>query len=192
MAFAFTLEEYQTVVRYFAEQLPKFLAQSTETTDLALAVERLQIADALDQRFSVAVVGQMRAGKPTLLHALLARDLAPTGIIETTATVNWFRWDAGPRTQLFRVHFRDGSQSELPLAEIGPWLHQGDQVARTRCLDFFSDAEFLSTVNLVDTPGTRSTLDTHESAVQRFVEQDAALACERRTLDAGGRADAVL
>ncbi len=182
MRLAFTLDDYQRAVESFARRLPDLLARTSETADLAVDVERLAIAETLRARFTVAVVGQMRAGKSTLLNALIGRDLAPTGITETTATVNWFRWDPGERTQAFRVHWADGSEADFPLAAIADWLHAGAHTATTRWLDFFSSSAFLQTAFLVDTPGTRSTLDRHEQAAHSFVEGEAA----------SGRADAIL
>jgi hypothetical protein len=184
----FSYDSLQAVLRRFAEAAPERLLRHPETADLALRIDKLGMADALASRFTVAVVGQMRVGKSTLLNALIGRRLAPTGVNETTATINWFRHGEGELCQRFRAHWRDGSSEDLPLDRVQDWVGQSDHAARTRALDFFADAEFLRAANLVDTPGTRSVLAEHEKATQGFLAER----LEDATLLHGGRADAVL
>ena len=117
---------------------PRLLLQRPETADLALAIERLQLIESLRSRFTVAIVGQMRVGKSTLLNALMGRRLAPTGITETTATINWFRHARGELTGKFRVHWNDGSSEDLPLQAVTNWLGREENARATRALDLLS------------------------------------------------------
>jgi len=194
MALAFTYAQYRDLVRKFGERIPALLAGHPATAELAIGVAQLGIPAALDGRFTVAVVGQMRVGKSTLLNALIGRDLAPTGVNETTATINWFRYGEGDLCDKFRVHWLDGSAIDLPLDKVTSWLGMGEDVARTRSLDFFATSEFLRTANLVDTPGTRSVLDTHEGATRGFLfdESGTSERCDDQTLAESRSADAVL
>ncbi|MBL6459381.1 dynamin family protein [Belnapia sp. T6] len=172
----------------FAEQVPALLLRHPLTAHLSLRVAELDFAEALQSRFTVAVVGQMRVGKSTLLNALIGRSLAPVGVTETTATVNWFRYGEGAICNQFRAHWTDGSTEDVPLARVGEWLGQADNAWRTRALDFFAPSDFLRACNLVDTPGTRSTIAGHEEAVQSFLAE----VLETESLRHGGRADAVV
>ncbi|MBM4346047.1 MAG: dynamin family protein [Deltaproteobacteria bacterium] len=194
MQLAFTFAEYRALVRRFAARLPALLVQHPATAELAVQVERLDIEGTLEGRFSVAVVGQMRAGKSTLLNALMGQDLAPTGVNETTATINWFRHGRGEQTGVFRVNWRDGTATDVPIGEITAWLGKGEAAQRTRWLDFFADSPFLAGANLIDTPGTRSVLASHEGAVRGFVLDDAATAPgeQAATDGTGQKADAIL
>jgi len=184
----FSYAAFESLVRDFAETVPALLLQHRETADLAFAVERLGLVDSLRTRFTVAIIGQMRAGKSTLLNALMGCRLAPTGVNETTATVNWFRHGEGEQCQRFRVHWNDGSSEDHPLSAIDAWLGRSEQAQHTQALDFFADTPFLRLANLVDTPGTRSVLDTHEQTVQGFLAER----LETETLRQGGRADAII
>lgn len=184
----FSYEALTALIREFAESVPALLSQHRETAELALAVERLGLVESLQTRFTVAIIGQMRVGKSTLLNALIGRRLAPTGVNETTATVNWFRYGEGEQCERFRVHWQDGSSEDQPLAAVNDWLGQSEQAGRVQALDFFAEAEFLRLANIVDTPGTRSVLDSHESAVRGFLAER----LETETLYHGGRADAIL
>ena len=185
---AFSYAAFERLIREFAESVPALLSQHRDTAELALAVERLGLVESLQSRFTVAIIGQMRVGKSTLLNALIGRRLAPTGVNETTATVNWFRYGEGEQCERFRIHWPDGSSEDQPLTAVNDWLGQSEQAARVQALDFFAEAEFLRRANIVDTPGTRSVLDSHESAVRGFLAER----LETETLYHGGRADAIL
>lgn len=184
----FSHESYESLIRNFAQKIPALLASHPSTAEFAIAVEKLQLENVLDARFTVAVVGQMRAGKSTLLNAIIERDLAPTGVKETTATINWFRHDAGQYNDIFRVYWQNGDSDDIPLHQVDEWLGQGEKAQKTKFLEFFSNSEFLARAAIVDTPGTRSVIETHENATQSFLAEQ----LEEMTLAHGGRADAIL
>ena len=185
---AFSYEECRASVLAFAEEAPKLLSRHAETAALALQVSRLDLPSALATRFTVAVIGQMRAGKSTLINALIGRRLAPVGVTETTATLNWFRHGVGEVCDAFRVRWKDGSDEALSLDRVEEWLGQAENARRTRGLDFFADTPFLLAANLVDTPGTRSVIECHGKTLQAFLAEE----LETETLRQGGRADAVV
>ena len=193
MALAFSYEECRALIENFARDVPAMLARHPRTADLALRMEKLGLSTCLAARFSVAIVGQMRVGKSTLLNALIGRDLAPTGVNETTATVNWFRPDPHPGTQaslagVFRVHDRDGGEEDFPLDRIGDWLGRGECAQKTRRIDFYADTPFLRRVDLIDTPGLRSVIETHQDAAMAFLEER----LENESITQTNRADAII
>ena len=56
------------------------------------AVNRLQaVLDRLDEPLRVAIAGKVKAGKSTLLNALVGEELAPTDAGECTRIVTWYR-----------------------------------------------------------------------------------------------------
>src|SRR6185312_8625251 len=74
----------------------------------ALAVER-------ERPLRVAVVGEFNAGKSTFLNALLGEDVAPTGVLPTTATLHWVAWAPDP---FARVVVKDAPDRVVPHAEL--------------------------------------------------------------------------
>ena len=193
MSLAFSYDACRSLVEDFARVVPGLLARHPRTADLALELEKLNLCDAMTRRFGVAVVGQMRVGKSTLLNALIGRDLAPTGVNETTATVNWFRPDPHPGAPMslagiFRVHSRDGGEEDFPLERIDEWLGQGERALSARRIDFFADAPFLHRVDLIDTPGLRSVIDAHQETAVAFLEER----LENESLEQTDRADAII
>lgn len=152
-----------------------------------------QMADSCNQPFNLAVVGRMKTGKSTLINSLAGKPLAVTDVEEATATVNWFCFGEGPQLGLFTVHWKDGRLEAFPLERIKTdWTGKSEDVmARVKNaarLQLFSDTPRLREVQIIDTPGTGSAVDEHESAAQDFLnpyvhEQSAA---------EGNKADAIV
>ena len=179
-------KEFTSLVERFAEELPPKLASHHKTRDFAPRVERLlQFAES---RFTLAVVGQMRAGKSSLLNALIGEDLAMVGVNETTATINWFTYGIGRQTQTFRVHWKGRPPEDKDLAEKEQWVGESALAKDTRKLEFFADTDFLKTADVVDTPGTRSLIAEHQEKVDEFLAQKA----DSETRHLGSGADAIL
>lgn len=55
----------------------------------------------LDQPLRVALAGQLKSGKSTLLNALVGQDIAPTDATECTRLVTWYRDGAAPRVSAY-------------------------------------------------------------------------------------------
>ena len=67
----------------------------------------------------IALAGTLKAGKSTLVNALVGDTIAPTDATEATRIVTWFRH--GPTPKVTANH-RGGRQSNVPMARD---LHDG-------------------------------------------------------------------
>src|SRR5215204_2917468 len=67
----------------------------------------------LHEPLRVAIAGRLKAGKSTLVNALIGRRVAPTAVGECTRVVTRFRYGPADRID---VVLRDGSRTSLPLA----------------------------------------------------------------------------
>ena len=69
------------------------LTQATQVyAAIPAASQRLQaVLDRLDEPLRVAIAGKVKAGKSTLLNALVGEELAPTDAGECTRIVTWYR-----------------------------------------------------------------------------------------------------
>jgi Dynamin family len=86
-----------------------------ETGDPAV---RAAVGDArrrLGEPLRVALAGKVKAGKSTLLNALVGEGLAPTDAGECTRIVTWYA--DGP-TYAVTAHLRDGSTRTLPFHRV--------------------------------------------------------------------------
>ena len=75
-----------------------------------------QIHDRLGEPLRVAIAGRLKAGKSTLVNALIGRRVAPTAVGECTRVVTRFRYGPADRVD---VVARDGVRRSLPLDDDG-------------------------------------------------------------------------
>jgi hypothetical protein len=157
--------------------------QSASQQDIVAKLTALQAR--LDEGLlQVAVLGQFKRGKSTLLNALLVgAPLLPSGVIPVTAIPTFVRAGAKPKA---RIGFTDGKDA---LAVIGePEIqHALDRhisevqnphnVLKVEKVEIEYPSEFLSRgILAVDTPGVGSTfLHNTETAAAVLAEFDAAL-----------------
>jgi GTP-binding protein EngB required for normal cell division len=55
-----------------------------------------------EDRFTIAVLGQFKRGKSSLLNAIIGRDLLPTGILPLTSVITVLRYGASERLIIYR------------------------------------------------------------------------------------------
>ncbi len=128
-------------------------------------------------RFHLAVLGQFKRGKSTLLNALLGEPFLPTGVVPVTAIPTLVAY--GPARQA-RIVFYDGATRTVSLDELAAYVteaanpHNEQGVAR---VEVEHPAPLLARgVVLIDTPGIGSTLAHNtETALDFLAEVDAAL-----------------
>ncbi len=123
----------------------------------------------LDQPLRVALAGQLKAGKSTLLNALVGQDIAPTDATECTRMVTWYRHGPAPRVSALAA---DGASADVvvrrtPGADGLPgahglsfdlsalrWNAAGEH--EVDHLDVQWPAATLARTTIIDTPGTSS------------------------------------
>ncbi|WP_068154527.1 dynamin family protein [Rhodococcus phenolicus] len=110
----------------------------------------------LAQPLRVALAGSLKAGKSTLLNALVGQDIAPTDATECTRVVTWYRNGATPavtarydgdRSLPVPVQRRDGRLT-FDLGEL--------TADRIDGIDVEWPARALRHTTIIDTPGTSS------------------------------------
>ncbi|MGI9953551.1 dynamin family protein [Moorellaceae bacterium AZ2] len=69
----------------------------------------------LQERFHLAVLGQFKRGKSTLLNALLGAELLPTAVLPLTAIPTFLLWDTETRV---RVLYQKGYNEEVSFPNI--------------------------------------------------------------------------
>ncbi|MDR2171467.1 MAG: dynamin family protein [Planctomycetaceae bacterium] len=84
------IDTFHRLLDRYTQELPLIFGRHFLTQGL---LDRLRQGLILaESPFTVAVVGQMRVGKSSLLNSLVGAELAVTGVNETTATINWFKY----------------------------------------------------------------------------------------------------
>lgn len=116
------------------------------------------VAERLDEPMRLAVVGQIKRGKSTLVNALLGQEVVATARRELTFNVIELRHS--PVEQVV-LHFRDGRpRAIVSRAELTDWaVHDPERLAELRTIrkiEFGLDSELLRSFRLIDTPGLGS------------------------------------
>src|ERR1700712_2724823 len=75
--------------------------------------ELTRIESRLNQPMRIALAGTLKAGKSTLVNALVGEDIAPTDATEATRIVTWFRNGATPKVT---AHHRGARRANVPIA----------------------------------------------------------------------------
>ena len=146
-------------------QLPTGLAEGVRAigdhaTRIAAGTDQqpvvADIARRLDAPLRVAIVGRVKAGKSTLLNALVGERLAPTDAGECTRIVTWYRHGLGYEV---RASLRGGRVRELAFDRDDGALRidLGDDTPETiERLDVGWPSQKLADRTLIDTPGLGS------------------------------------
>lgn len=175
----------------FVQSTPELLRRTSATSQFADQLEAINV-DA-ESPFTLAVVGKMRTGKSTLINTLIDdHSVAKVGTNETTATVNWIRHGDEEKCKSFNVHWQGnpGTTEALPRSEAQKWVGDSKLCSRTRFLEFFSQADFLKHIDIIDTPGTQSVIEQHETTIQEFIA--AKKKCDDETMYYGGVSDCLV
>ena len=123
----------------------------------------------LHEPLRLAIAGMVKAGKSTLLNAMLGEQIAPTDTGECTRVVTWYRYSATPT---ITMHPRVGAPRRMPIRRDGGRLVlslDGLTAEEVEWIDIGWPLEGLKSVILIDTPGIGS-LSEHTSArTKRFL-----------------------
>lgn len=135
----------------------KFLKEARLYNQYARQIDSLKAE--LTSPCILAIAGKVKAGKSSLLNALLGVDLAMTGTTETTATINVFK--AGVPVDSDKpilCQYIDGSQEWHPRSYLDRLQGTSEKsLAETSKIDklifHIPDNPILNSVTIVDTPG---------------------------------------
>jgi GTP-binding protein EngB required for normal cell division len=135
-------------------------------------------------RFHLAVLGQVKRGKSTLLNALIGEELLPSAIVPVTSVPTFLTW--GPK-RLIKVVFLDGHTKEscfenpenasVFLAQYVTESHNSKNHLGVARVEVEHPSPLLQKgVVLIDTPGIGSTFQHNTEVTLNFLPQcDAAL-----------------
>lgn len=154
-----------------------------EHEEPALAPQLRAIRERVEGPLRVAIAGRVKAGKSTLLNALVGERLAPTDAGECTRLVSRYR--KGPTYEV-SAHRHNGSDQMLAFRRNDGALDielGGLSESEVAWLDVRWPSSALDKITLIDTPGLASLNDENSRRTRDFLETDG---------DSGGDADAVI
>ncbi|HME47784.1 dynamin-like GTPase family protein [Mycobacterium sp.] len=131
-----------------------------------------RIGQRLNQPIRIALAGTLKAGKSTLVNALVGEDIAPTDATEATRIVTWFRHGPTPKVT---ANDRGGRRSNVAIIRDGGLSFDFGSLDPSEVLDL--DVEWpaaeLIDATIIDTPGTSSlNSDVSERTLRLLVPDD--------------------
>ena len=144
--------------------------------------EQLSAAQALHSRLrenelTIAVIGQFKRGKSSVINAMLNTELLPVGIIPLTSVATEIRYAPQPKAV---VCFTDGRSEEIQMDHIGDYCSEtqnSENYKGVQKVQLWTPCHpFGEGIVLVDTPGVGS-IHQHntESSLQYIRQSDAVL-----------------
>lgn len=160
--------EYCESLRRLAQIMHPYTFLRREVADLEA------VASGVLQPFNVAMFGRMKTGKSSLINALIGKQLAITGVEETTATINRLSYADGEQLNIFTAHWKDDAPESFPLERLqSEWNGTSEEVLeriqRVSHLELYSNIPRLRDILIIDTPGTGSTASAHDAVAQQFI-----------------------
>jgi len=148
--------------------------------DDPLAIEIIdQLAERLSEPLRLALAGMVKAGKSTLLNAMLGERIAPTDTGECTRVVTWYRYSPTPT---ITMHPRTGPPRRMPIRrEHGLLVIDlgGLPAEEVEWMDVGWPLPALKDLILIDTPGIASlSADASTRAVRFLTPEDAPSAAD--------------
>src|SRR5437660_9771774 len=105
------------------------IVQRFGLTSLHPALRACEALAGEDPPLDVAVLGQFKSGKSSLLNAVLGEPVFPVGVVPVTAVVT--RAAAGP-DRIVRVTYQDGSAEEVAPARLAEFVTEAGNPGNRR------------------------------------------------------------
>jgi hypothetical protein len=145
-------------------------ARLVEGTDLAPRLDA--VITRLDGALRIAIAGRVKAGKSTLLNALVGERLAPTDAGECTKVVTWYQH--GTAYEVVATGY-DGHTTPIPFKRIDGALSfdmEGLQLDSIERIVVSWPTSALSAITLIDTPGLASLSSENSLRTSEFLALD--------------------
>lgn len=157
------------------ERYPEVLSVRPVMEDLQTLRENWE-----NERFEIVVVGEFSTGKSTFINALLKREILPSKVTPTTATVNFIRHlnelGEGCKEPIAKVHFKNDDVIEIPYHDLSDYVTEMSEKVNVseniRYVDLYVDSPYLENgVVLVDTPGLQALNIEHERITKEQIKK---------------------
>lgn len=144
------------------------------------AAARKLLARLSEDRFYLAVLGQHKRGKSSLMNAMIGRNLLPTGILPVTSAIIALHYDSELEVRIYERSSYGSSGFEVRLEDLPTYVSENGNPGNRRNVERAEvgvPAELLrSGFYFVDTPGVGSAVAANTATTRAFLpEVDAAI-----------------
>ncbi len=142
-----------------------------ERGELALAADIAEAGKAAEAgQFTLALLGQFKRGKSTLLNALLGRPVSPVDVAPLTSTIIVIQQGSDERCE---IQFQEGRREAVAFEEIATYVTQegnpGNRLGVQAAFVYLDHPLLSLGVRLVDTPGVGSVFGLNTDVTQGFL-----------------------
>jgi GTPase Era involved in 16S rRNA processing len=121
----------------------------------------------------LAVLGQMKRGKSSLINALLNAEVLPTGILPVTAIITEIRYGEVPTATI--IYSTGGLREQVPISNLADYVSETRNPGnkkRVASVEISFPSPFLKDgIVIVDTPGIGSTYAHNTQTTKRYLEK---------------------
>lgn len=131
-----------------------------------------------NKQYTIAVMGEFKRGKSSLINALLGAKILPADATPTTATINRITYGPEPRAV---IAFRDGTQQEIPIEELVDYVTKTTSDGEVRALSIKEATVYFPTVicqnhiDIIDTPGLNDEDRMTQITIEMIANVDAVI-----------------
>lgn len=124
-------------------------------------------------RLHLAVLGQMKRGKSSLINALLKADVLPTGVLPVTAIITELRYGETPNATI--IYAAGGLREEVPISALADYISEAKNPGNKKqvaSVEITYPSHFLKDgIVLIDTPGIGSTHAHNTETTEGYLSQ---------------------
>lgn len=170
---------YRDMMNELSENLSQ-LREYCEALDLENTAR--SIGETIDknakEHFEVAIVGEFKRGKSTLINALLGQEVLPADVLPATATLNRVTYSEEPYVM---VEYKNGTSEKVDIDRLADYVtklsYESEKTAETvREATVYYDTAFCKNhVDIIDTPGLNDDEQMTNVTLSILPEIDAAV-----------------
>ncbi len=153
------------------------LSESFSLNHTAASIEDT-IEKVANEHFEVAIVGEFKRGKSTLINALLGQEILPSDVLPATATLNRVTYSKEPYVN---IEYKDGTSEKVDVDKLENYVtkltFESEMTAETvKEATVYYDTEFCrNNVDIIDTPGLNDDEQMTNVTLSILPEIDAAV-----------------
>ncbi len=170
---------YKDTVAELTESLSQ-LKEYCESVDLVHTARSIgdTIEKVAKEHFEVAIVGEFKRGKSTLINALLGQEVLPADVLPATATLNRVTYSDTPYVM---VEYKTGETEKVDINQLENYVtklsYESEKTAETvkQATVYYATDFCKNNVDIIDTPGLNDDEQMTNVTLSILPEIDAAV-----------------
>ena len=173
---------YSAYKRTVSELTESLIQLKEYSEDIGLVHTAKSIGETVEKvandHFEVAIVGEFKRGKSTLINALLGQEVLPADVLPATATLNRVTYSETPYVM---VEYKDGGTERVDINKLADYVtklsYESELKAETvKQATVYYDTSFCkNNVDIIDTPGLNDDEQMTNVTLSILPEIDAAV-----------------